>query len=658
MASRRTSDHPRPASAQPSVAPDQRADPFRSPLLRLVPMVAIFAAVMLVYWPALDGQFINWDDPSTISDNPNFRGLTLDHVRWMFSTGLMGHYQPLAWLTFAMDFQLWQMRASGYHLTSVILHGISAVLVYVLTMQLMNVPAVHRWVFKSRAEAEPRDRVVMIGASLLAALLFAVHPMRVESVVWITERRDVLSGLFALACVIAYLHFAHTNQPGRSRWWYALSLIFFVLALLSKAITLTLPAILVLLDVYPLGRLRGPLRTWFSPLQRAPIIEKLPFVVLSVIFAVVILTIQTSLIESVQDYPLLQRIAQAMYGLLYYPRATLWPAGLLPLYELPRPGFDIGEPRFVISGIGVGVAAISGIILMRKQRWPGVLVAGACYVICVGPVLGLLQTGPQFVADRYSYLSMIAPVIVLAIGVPRAWHVSSAVVVRFAMLIVPGAIIVALAIAAHQYSITWQNSESLWGYTLAHQPDHALAHALYGAAIAQNNRQDEAVDHFQRALELRPDLAEASLNLAKAFHQRGEIQSAQHVLREALAFHPNAPELHRMLGDMRFAQDDPREALEHYRLALSGGVQSVALENNIGLALAQTGELNEAINHLRRALQLDPLRVPTYVNLASTLMMTRDPQSQAEAQAMLDRALELDPQNAKARVMMQRLQRE
>ena len=302
----------------------------------------IFALTIVVFLPTLQNGFINFDDPDNLLNNPNYKGLGWSNLSWMFTAFHLGHYHPLTWLTFAFDYTLWGMNPTGYHLTSMLIHAVNAVLFYYLTFDLLKM-----------AITQPVTDVGLRAASAFSALLFSLHPLRVESVAWATERRDVLSGLFILLTLLCYLK-AHDSAAAalRSRTWYRLSVIFCTLSLLSKAIGMSLPVVLVVLDVFPLRRLGGGAGKWFGPQIRRVWLEKIPFVGLAAVSAVIALAAQraSGAIVAMEAFGPMERLLQSFFGVIFYLVKTLVPTELSPIYEL-LPGTDFYHWRFVGSGI-------------------------------------------------------------------------------------------------------------------------------------------------------------------------------------------------------------------------------------------------------------------------------------------------------------------
>ncbi len=617
--------------------------------LRLVEAACLFIVLLSVvaaFWPALSAQFINWDDYGSITTNERFRGFDAARLKWMFTTDLMGHYQPLSWMTLAFDHTCWGLRAGGYHFTNVALHALNAVLVGVLANRLMRIAR------STNARPAPNS-FADVAAATLAALLFGVHPMRVESVAWITERRDVLSTFFALLCVLSHVRYAGMLANDRAthpRRWYIASIGFFLLALLSKAIVVVLPAVLLALDVYPLRRLELNPSRWMREPSKRSLIEKVPHAILAAIFSYIILSIQQTLIEPLGRHDLISRLAQASFGLAYYPRASIWPAHLLPIYELPLP-LVWKQPTFTLSMLAV--AATVAVVAVLARRMPALALATACYLAFALPVSGVFQTGPQMVADRYSYVSMIGFTMLAAAACSRWGFASRVQGVRIASAFLAIATVVALGVSTWRYAARWQTSKKLWSYVLSQKEDHAFAHSLLGAALIEEKNPREAMPHYRRALELRPGMLEASYTLSRTAFVQGDIDEAERVARAGLTHWPDNLTLKRLVGECLLSRRDWVGAAAVYEQVLKADPGIASAQANLGISLGELGRIEEAMGHLQRAAALQPERPQPFIVMARlTWTHTHDA---GKSRELLRQALQRDPRNAAALELMRQI---
>ena len=582
-------------------------------------MVAL--VTLAVFWPALRNGFLNWDDDANILTNPHYRGLGWANLRWMFTTLRMGPYQPLSWLSLAVDYLFWGMNPLGYHLTNVLLHAANAALFYAVALR-----------FASRGAAPSGISPRMTAA--LAALLFALHPLRVESVAWVTERRDVLSGFFYLGAVYAYLR-RHAEENPSGHGWQALCWISFTLALMSKGIVMTLPLVFIVLDVYPLRRLPGGIGQWFKATYRRVWLEKVVYFLPAGIIALTAYVGQRQLgslfVESAAAHG-----AKACFGLAFYLWKTVWPVDLCPLYESPVP-FDPFAWPFLASAAAVALITM-GLVLSRR-RWPAGLTAWACYAATLAPVLGLVSFGSQLVADRYSYLSCLPWPILAASGFGWAWQRAGAWS-RFVLGLGAALALTGLAGLTWRQIGVWRDSQTLWEYTLRQRPRTSLAHTDLGNILAAQGKTAEAAAHYLESLSIRPDLPETHTNLGLLLAGQGRLEEAVAQHREALRIKPDYAEAHNNLGLALAGQGKSAEAVEHYRAALSSKPDLAEAHNNLGNALVGPGRLDDAAAQYREALRINPDYAQAHNNLANVLAA----QGQAEFSAAQYReALRLAP---------------
>ncbi len=590
-------------------------------LSRWAAPAVVVLVTLAVFWPALRGGFLNWDDDVNILTNPHYRGLGWGNLRWMFTTMRNGPYQPLSWLSLAVDYLFWGMNPLGYHLTNVLLHAANAALFYAVALR-----------FASRGAA-PGGIPPRLTAAL-AALLFAIHPLRVESVAWVTERRDVLSGFFYLGAVYAYLR-RHADENPSSQGWQALCWSSFAMALLSKGIVMTLPLVFIVLDVYPLRRLPGQMGQWFKATYRRVWLEKAAYLIPALIIALVAYVGQQRLgslfVESAAAH-----CAKACFGLAFYLWKTVWPVDLCPLYESPIP-FDPFAWPFLAST--AAVALITAALVLARRRWPAGLTAGVCYAVTLAPVLGLVSFGSQLAADRYSYLACLPWPILAAGGGGWAWQRakawSRAILCLGAALALTG-----LAGLTWRQVGVWHDSQTFWEYTLRLRPRTSVAHTDLGNVLAAQGKTAEAAAHYREALRIRPDWAEAHTNLGLLLAGQGRLDEAVAQHREALRIKPDNAEAHNNLGLGLAGQGRVEEAVEHYRAALSIKPELAEAYNNLGNALVGPGRLADAAAQYRDALRINPDYAPAHNNLANVLAA----QGQTEASAAQYReALRLAP---------------
>lgn len=575
----------------------------------LLPLL-VGIVTFIVFWPALANGFI-WDDRGNLVDNPHYRGLGWSQLKWMFSSFLLGHYQPLSWVTLGLDYLIWGMNPFGYHLTNLLLHVANAVAFYFLARRLLTLGL--------PVTAPRRDQAIRIAAAA-AALLFAIHPLRAESVAWVTERRDVLSGLLLLCTLLFYLRAAGAADAASRLRGLGLALLCYVLSLLSKAAGITLPAVLLVLDVYPLRRL-GPGR-WFSLEARRVWGEKLLFAAAALPFAVLALLAQqhAGALRPLAEHGIPARAAQAFFGIAFYLWKTVVPRRLSPLYELP-PNFDPRDWPFLLSGLVV--IALSVAFILLRNRWPAGLAAWACYIAVLSPVLGIAQSGVQIAADRYTYLSCLPWAILAGAGVSYAWGLRSAGRIgRGAFTIAAGLAaigLLGLGESTRRQVQLWHDSARLWNYAVAIYPHSSVIHYNLGVALAERGDTDGATAHYRKALQYYPDYAGAHFNLAHILVRRGETEEAIEHYRRAAEYEPFAAEAHNNLAELLFGRGDAAQAIDHLRKAIEKNPRLAQAYNNLGVALNRQGDVDGAIRQYRKALEINPADAVARYNLGNLL---------------------------------------
>lgn len=566
-------------------------------------VLSIVLAVVAVFAVGLRNEFVDWDDAANLLENQDYRGLGGAHLAWMFTTTLMGHYIPLTWLTFGLDYLLWGMEPAGYHFTNLVLHAANATLVYWLAKHLL-------------AAARPRagEYALRAGAAV-AALFFAVHPLRAESVAWATERRDVLSGLLFLTCVLIYLRAAAAHAHSRRRL-LLLAIAAFALAMLAKSIVMTLPLLLLVLDWYPLRRLQG----WsWSEGNRRVLLEKIPF------FAVGLAGAEVSYWAVARDglltqYSLPSRIAMALYSLVFYVSKTVLPSDLSPLYELPS-HVEVLDAQFL--GASIAVAVLSVALVALAPRWPAGLAAYAWYVIMLVPVGGLVHSGHQLAHDRYSYLSCLSfavlagGVVVWLAGAQAAGRLRPPVFRASCGAI--GTLLVTLAFLTWLQVQVWRDTESLWMHATSATPECSICHDNYGTVLVNRSAVRPwarllAIEQFQQALMLKPERDNPYGGLGVALLGLRRPREAEQALLRVVAAKPrNIAVLHN-LGNALKEQGRFADAVPYLRRAVALDEHHPVIRANLGEALLGSGHIDEAIVELRRAtdewpFQLEPRKV-------------------------------------------------
>ncbi len=559
--------------------------------------LAIALVTFAAFSPALWNDFVYWDDQVNLLNNPDYRGLGWTQLRWMSTTVLMGHWTPLTWMTFGLDYLVWGMHPVGYHLTNLLLHSANAAVFYFVALRLLRL-----------ATTGLEESTLRLGAGV-SALFFAIHPLRAESVAWATERRDVLSGLFFLLTILTYLKACQAEGNQRLRV-LAESVGCYALALAAKSIVMTLPFVLILLDIYPLRRLGGRPHDWATPEVRRVWKEKITYLVLALAGASVAsyAVWVNSFFTPLEMYPLSARVAINFYSLWFYLWKTIFPLGLSPLYELPT-RVSLLEPPFLMSAIAV--ALLSGGFWLLRRRWPAGLAVWVAYVIMLAPVSGFpVHSGYQIVHDRYSYLSCLGWALLVGGGVCAVARAVARGVLRLPLArVAAGAAAIwltGLGVLTWQQVQVWRDTETLWTHALELDPDCSLCHSNLGDSLDTQGMTSLAIEHFQRALALRPDGVSIHGNLGLALTKVGHLSEATEHFHQFLARYPYDVAARNNLAVALMRQGKLGEAVEHLQQANRLNPAHLQVRTNLGVAFTELGRPAEAIEHFRRAIELKP----------------------------------------------------
>ena len=564
------------------------------------------AATLAVYAQVVHHDFVNWDDPVYVTRNPVVsRGLSLEGVAWAFTHRHGATWHPITSLSHMLDCQLWGQWPGGHHLTSVLLHVVATLLLLGMLSALTGEPA----------------------PSAFVAGVFALHPLRAESVAWVSERKDVLAALLWMGTMWLYARWA--SRPSGRR--YGALVVTFVLALMAKPMVVTLPFVLLLVDVWPLAR-RVPLR------QR--MVEKLPLMALAGAAGLVTFVAQARAggVASLAKVGIADRLANATVAYAWYVEKTLWPRDLAVFYPLRLP---IPVWKVVLSGLFVVCATALAWRARRTRPW--VFVGWLWYLVALVPVLGLVRVGEQAVADRYSYL----PGVGLSLMV--AWSgmelVRSRPSMKPVVVTAAAAVLVALAAASWVQVGYWRNSFTLYEHALAVTEDNYVAHTNLGTALLAENRVPEALEHYREALRIDPKAAEAHANLGLALAAGGDTAAALEAFQRALALDDRDAATHVRMADVLAGQGRLADAVAHYRAAAALEPASASVHNNLAFLLAAQGNLDDAVEQYAAALRADPNLAAAHNNMGLAL------ESLGRRREALDhyaRAVELapaDPQN-------------
>jgi tetratricopeptide (TPR) repeat protein len=599
-------------------------------------VIPLTLAVVAAFAPVLNNGFVDWDDKSNFVDNPHYRGLGLIQLGWAWTTFWLGVYQPLAWSLFGAEYLAWKLDPYGYHLTSLILHAVNTVVLYFLTMTVL---------IRCQTDVSARSPWPCALGSALATALYAVHPLRVEVVAWASCQPYLPCALFSMLAVLAYFRAVPIDAVARRRW-QAVSLAMFVAAMLCHAVAVSLPVVLVILDVYPLRRFGERPGRWFGPAARRAWHEKIPFLMVSLAFIGLAIAARSRHVFSGERFRVSGRLAQACYGTWFYAFKTIVPRDLVAVYPLPRE-IDWRTWPFCLAILAT-IGATAGLFLVRR-RWPAPLAAWLTYLVILAPNSGIVRTTDQIAADRYSYLASLGAVIAVAGGFcgilqDLRGRRSRAAINRAAasLVIAPPAltILVLIAISRDQCR-TWRDTRTLWNHALSHSPgpnavaNYNLGHFLFeradvasavahysealrldpsnvairnnlGVALSRQGRDAEAAAQHAAVLRLAPRSVDAHFNLAVLLSRQGRYEAAAAHYRDALRVDPDAADLHYNLGILLANLGRYDEAAAHYTEAIRINGRFAPAHNNLGVVLSRQGKFDQAAAHFAEALRLDP----------------------------------------------------
>jgi tetratricopeptide (TPR) repeat protein len=553
--------------------------------------LAIAAATVAAYLPVLDNGFVNYDDDLYILNNPHVkRGLGAETVTWAFTTFRGANWFPLTWLSWAVDFALYGLDPAGFHLTSLILHVANSVLLFVAFERLTGA----RW------------------RSAFVAAVFALHPLHVESVAWAAARKDVLSGLFAVLVLLAYERF---TRRGWAFYWAVFGCL--ALGLMAKPTLVTWPFVLLLLDEWPLGRLRDPSQPerWERARLRRAVLEKLPLFALVGAISAVAVTSQSHW-GTLQDFgrlPASLRIGNALTSYGAYVVDAFWPVDLAVFY--PHPGAALETWR-AVAAAGFLLAASVGALLVRR-RHPEYAVGWFWYLGVLVPVIGLVQVGQAARADRYTYLPLIGLSVAVVWGaaaVAMRGRVARAVVATVAV-----AAVAALGVSAHAQVKRWRDSLTLFRHALAVTEYNHVAHINLGVSLFGDGAYGRASRHLERALGLAPASATAAGVLGDVRRAQERPLEAEKLYRRALQREPDSLRWHEGIGNALLDQGRAEEAVRSYRRALEIKANAARVHGRLGVALYQLGRHEEAVASYEEALRLEPRNGPFHAAFARAL---------------------------------------
>jgi tetratricopeptide (TPR) repeat protein len=573
-----------------------------------------------IFWPATRCDFLNYDDPDYFTLNPHvLSGLNSSSLVWAFTTGHAGNWHPLTWLSLMLDAQIFGKNSFGPHLTNLLFHAANALMLFLFLRKI----------------------TAAIWRSAFVAALFALHPLHVESVAWVSERKDVFSTFFALLSLLSYAHFAKADR--RRSFWSAL--FFFALGLMSKPMLVTLPFVMLLLDWWPLQRISNH-KFQISNLRRL-VWEKIPFFMLSAISCAVTFVAQQKggAVATLQKISMPERIENAFVSYARYLGKTFWPDTLANPY--PHPGQ--WELSLVIYSIAL-IIGLSAIAILFARKFPFVPVGWFWFLGTLIPVIGLIQVGDAAMADRYTYFPLIGISIIVVWGgglICGKWRVPNALVVFSAVII-----LAACALRTRDQLAYWQNSGTLFGHALAVTENNYVAENDLGTWLSAQGNTPEAMNCFRRSLEIKSDNPDALYNLGNAFANLGDWDRAVENYLLALKIAPDSPDILGNLGFALAAKKDFAGAIANFEAALKLDPGYADAHNNLATVYFIEKKFDQAAQHYREASRISPDNPQLYANLGDALARQN---KISEAVQNYQEALRLNPGDARTRSKLQAL---
>jgi protein O-mannosyl-transferase len=583
-------------------------------LTKYILALSVAMLTVIVYLPALQNNFVTWDDPDYVYENPNIRSFDAKFIKWAFLKFYFAYWHPLTTVSYALDYAIWGLNPFGYHLTNVVLHGLNAFLVVILVMRLMDIGLLRR---KTGNYSEK----ISTTAGVATGILFGLHPIHVESVAWISERKDVLCAFFFLSSLLAYIKYATAEKKDDSvipfeNKKYLFTLLLFVLSLLSKPMAVTLPIVLLILDWFPLGRLE---KHTFNKVS----MEKLPFIFLSFGVSIIIYWAQLSggAVTSLTVVPLFPRILVGLKAVVGYLEKMLLPVNLIPFYPYPEghaitlSSYEYFVPLLLFAGITAACFIVA--YTKRKKIW---LALWLYYIVTLLPVLGIVKVGAQAMADRYTYLPSLGPFFLLglAMSLIRDKLTSSndyRIVKRAVFAVIGGLVIISLSHVTLEQIHIWKNGATLWGKEIEIEPGVELAYSNRGKYYTEVALFDKALTDFNQAVLLNPRSPKNYYNRGSCYMKLRLYEDARRDLTQAIFLSPvpmfeyynNRAIVYAKMGYLQ-------EALADYTQAINLKPGEADPYYNRGNAYARTGFYQAALSDYTRAIELSPSPNSDYYN--------------------------------------------
>ena len=575
--------------------------------VRLFIILALVLVTLCVHWPIARNDFINFDDPMYVTENARvMSGITWANIAWAFTTTETGNWHPLTWLSHMADCHVFGMGPQGHHFTSLFLHILNVTLLFGMLKWMTG----------------------QIWPSVLVAALFALHPLHVETVAWVSERKELLSTFFWITTIWSYGYYVRTEK----RAVYYLALFCFLLGLMSKPMIVTLPFVLLLLDLWPLNRMNPMAQQWrhanaggdrvhskiviFVRLLK----EKAPFFLLAGLLSAITYLVQQQegSVKSFSMFPWDVRVVNAIHSYMGYLVKMLWPKGLAVYY--PHSGMDIPLWQIIASGTALGTLSI--FVLSAWKRLPFLLVGWLWYLGTLIPVIGLVQIGSHAMTDRYTYLPLLGIFIAIAWGlreIVTKWQFARPPVVTSCLLA-----LIACSVLTFKQLERWYDSVTLFQHSINVTTDNWLGHNNLGLALAQRNDPEKVLYHYEESIRINPHYANSRNNIGIALVEQGRTKEAIVRFKEAIAIKSDYVDARYNLANALVKDNKLNEAIFHYRKTLKMTPQDGEIYNNLGIALMRQGRYQEAVTQFEQSLRVNPDNVHATHNLAVAHRIRRD----------------------------------
>jgi len=578
-------------------------------------LVILFLVIttLSVYWQVRNHEFLIWDDNFYVTENRHvLTGLNLENISWSLTTRHAFNWHPLTWLSHMLDIQLYGMNSGSHHLTNLLIHTINSILLFLIFNRMTN----------------------RLWQSGFVAALFALHPLHVESVAWLSERKDVLSTFFWMLTVWSYAWYVERPRINR----YLLVIFFFILGLMSKPMLVTLPFILLLIDFWPLNRLS------IKRIKSSILWEKVPFFALSTVSSVITFIVQQRS-GAFGPIDFVARISNSLVSYVSYIGKMIWPFHLTFFYPHP-----IVLPKWQVTGACLILITIFFLVMWQVRRYPWLAVGWLWYVGALVPVIGLVQVGEQSMADRYTYVPLVGLFIIIAWGFPELmgkWYNKKLIL----SLLVTALFSICMVTSWRQAGY-WKSDIMVNAHALDVTKDNYVAHNNLGLALAEQGKTTDAIRHYTEALKIKPVFVHAYINLGVALAVQGRLEEAVKEYKEALSIKPRFAGAHNNLGFVLATQGKTEDAIRHYKEALRINPNYVKAHNNLGLVLAEQGRAEEAAKHYAEALRIDPYFTNALNNLGIALIKQ---DRLKDAENLFRRVLRIDSGDEKGRYNLKKL---